>query len=88
MKLSPAAWESLCACCGRCCYEKYEYQGQFFYTTTPCEYLDLQNHLCRVYHQRQEKQPDCSCLTPELVRSGVLPADCPYVMRLKMDPGD
>jgi uncharacterized cysteine cluster protein YcgN (CxxCxxCC family) len=76
-------WESLCERCGRCCYEKYEYRGQFFYTSTPCEFLDLQHLDCRVYDQRQEKQPECTCLSPELVQSGVLPADCPYVIYLK-----
>jgi len=88
MKLSATAWESLCERCGRCCYEKYEYRGQFFYTKTPCKYLDLESRHCRVYYHRQEKQPECTCLTPELVRSGVLPADCPYVVSLNKDQGD
>jgi len=87
MELSAIEWESLCERCGRCCYEKYEHQGQFFYTKTPCEFLDLQSRQCRVYHQKQEKQPECTRLTPELIRSGVLPADCPYVIRFNQNQG-
>ncbi len=88
LNFSAIEWESLCKRCGRCCYEKYEYHGQFFYTKTPCEFLDRQSRQCRVYHERQEKQPECTYLTPELVRSGVMPADCPYVTMIKSDQRD
>jgi uncharacterized cysteine cluster protein YcgN (CxxCxxCC family) len=88
LKYSAIEWESLCERCGRCCYEKYEYRGQFFYTETPCEFLDRQTRHCRVYHERQDKQPECECLTPELVQSGVLPDDCPYVTMLNSNRRD
>ncbi|WP_321391712.1 YkgJ family cysteine cluster protein [uncultured Desulfuromusa sp.] len=72
-------WEDICERCGRCCYEKYEYRGKIFYSDTPCKYLDTKTHLCRIYHQRFKLNPECVCLSPELVKTGILPEDCPYV---------
>ena len=77
-----SAWEAICEHCGRCCYEKYEYRGKIFYGDTPCEYLDTATHLCRIYAQRSELNPECARLTPKLVTSGILPPDCPYVTQL------
>jgi uncharacterized cysteine cluster protein YcgN (CxxCxxCC family) len=74
-------WEAICEHCGRCCYEKYEYRGKIFYSDTPCEYLDPETNLCRIYHQRSELNPDCARLTPGLVQTGILPNDCPYVKK-------
>ncbi len=76
------AWEDICERCGRCCYEKYDYRGKIFYTDKPCQYLDMETNVCKIYHQRSELHPDCARLTPELVRSGILPEDCPYVKKL------
>lgn len=75
--------ENLCQRCGRCCYEKIEYEGEIYYTETPCEFLDLRTRLCRVYHQRHQHKPDCSPLTPFQLKRGLLPADCPYVAGIK-----
>jgi len=72
-------WEAKCRRCGRCCYEKIEYEGEIYYTETPCEKLDIATHLCTVYAERTKVRPGCVQLTPELVRMGILPADCPYV---------
>lgn len=72
-------WEQRCRRCGRCCYEKIEYEGAVFYTDIPCEYLDLSTRRCRVYARRHQVRPGCAPLTPEVLRSGILPADCPYV---------
>ena len=80
-KESLTAWENICDRCGRCCFEKYEYRGKIFYTDTPCQYLDTKTNLCRIYSQRAEIYPDCAQLTPELVRAGILPDDCPYVKK-------
>ncbi len=74
-------WEEICERCGRCCYEKYDYRGKIFYSDTPCEYLDTKTNQCRIYAQRSEINPGCVRLTPELVVSGILPPDCPYVTR-------
>jgi len=74
-------WEARCRRCGRCCYEKIEYRGEVYYTDTPCENLDPKTRACRVYERRHQVRPDCVPLTPEVVRRGLLPADCPYVSR-------
>jgi len=77
-----ATWEAICERCGRCCYEKISYKERIFYTRKPCPHLDLEKRFCRIYAQRDRLQADCVRLTPELVATGVLPADCPYVRTL------
>lgn len=72
----------MCARCGRCCYEKLDFQGNIYYTQLPCRHLDLDTRLCRVYPDRVNRQPGCVSLTPELLGQGFLPADCPYVADL------
>lgn len=34
---------------------------------------------CQVYFQRQNVNPECAMLTPDLVQSGVLPPECAYL---------
>jgi hypothetical protein len=73
-------WEARCRRCGRCCYEKIDYEGEIYYTDEPCEYLDLQTRLCTIYDQRRHQiREGCAPLTPEVLKMGALPADCPYV---------
>lgn len=75
----PRSWEEKCRRCGRCCYEKIEYEGDVIYTDIPCEYLDLQTRRCAVYPHRHQARPGCAPLTDATLRQGILPADCPYV---------
>jgi uncharacterized cysteine cluster protein YcgN (CxxCxxCC family) len=72
-------WESLCRKCGRCCYEKIDFEGTIYYTDIPCEYLDKKTNLCRVYAVRDRKRPGCVRLDRVTVAKGFLPAGCPYV---------
>jgi len=72
-------WESLCCRCGRCCYEKVDFEGRIYYTELPCEFLDTETNLCRVYTERDVKRPGCVRLTDEILPKGIMPADCPYV---------
>jgi len=72
-------WDSHCRRCGRCCYEKVEFQGDIFYTDIPCEHLDLRSRLCTVYENRIKRRPGCLRLTRDLIQRGLLPGDCPYV---------
>jgi uncharacterized protein len=72
-------WEERCRRCGCCCYEKVEFEGEVYYTETPCEKLDPATRLCTVYADRQQARPGCVALDRHLVRQGFLPADCPYV---------
>jgi uncharacterized protein len=74
-----AHWEACCRRCGRCCYEKIEQDDGIYYTDVPCDKLDLASRQCTVYSEREQLRPGCRRLTPELVRRGLLPADCPYV---------
>lgn len=81
--LNSSDWESLCRRCGRCCYEKLEFEGEIYYTDQPCPHLDLENRQCHIYPDRATLHPECALLTPEVVSKGWLPADCPYVADLK-----
>jgi len=76
-------WENLCKRCGRCCYEKIDFEGEIYYTETPCEFLDLTSNLCTVYAQRHEMRPGCVPLSQKVFRAGILPSDCPYVSGIK-----
>jgi uncharacterized cysteine cluster protein YcgN (CxxCxxCC family) len=76
-------WEAICERCGRCCYEKYEYKNKILYTKTPCRFLDIESKTCTIYSERSVRHPECVSLTPEIVRAGILPADCPYVRDLE-----
>lgn len=72
-------WDSICCRCGRCCYEKIDFEGRIYYTDLACEFLDPATKLCRVYAERDKKRPGCVRLDSGSVREGFLPADCPYV---------
>src|SRR5512133_2079866 len=72
-------WEAKCRRCGRCCYEKIEFDGKVYYTDIPCNRLDLATRLCSVYVDRDRRRSGCRRLTPELIQQGLLPGDCPYV---------
>lgn len=76
-------WEERCERCARCCYEKEFYQGEIYYTSQPCEYLDVETKSCTVYERRHELRPGCAPLSPEVLVMGVLPADCPYVKNIE-----
>ena len=77
--MSSPDWEAICLRCGRCCYEKIDFEGRIYYTDLPCQFLDLEIRTCKVYPSRHRHRPDCAKLTPELVGMGLLPCDCPYV---------
>jgi len=79
-------WDSICGKCGRCCHEKIDFEGIIYYTDQPCEFLDLATKSCRVYAERDSRRPGCIRLTPESVKKGFLPADCPYVVDLENYP--
>ncbi|MDH3999139.1 MAG: hypothetical protein OET90_09920 [Desulfuromonadales bacterium] len=77
--LSEDEWEKLCRRCGRCCYEKIDFEGQIYYTAIPCEFLDVETRLCKVYPDRDTARPGCVRLDPDTAQKGFLPVDCPYV---------
>ena len=79
-------WDSICCRCGRCCYEKIDFEGKIYYTDLPCEFLNTETKMCRVYAERDSKRPGCIRLTQEAVKQGFLPADCPYVADIENYP--
>lgn len=79
-------WEARCRRCGRCCYEKIDCNGRIHYTDEPCEMLDPETRLCTVYHDRYERRPGCTPLTPEVLERGIMPGDCPYVAAIDSYP--
>ncbi|HKK00887.1 MAG TPA: hypothetical protein VJ955_01860 [Desulfuromonadales bacterium] len=80
-------WEARCRRCGRCCYEKIDFEGEIYYTDEPCEYLDLKTRLCTIYDRRRHQiRSGCASLTPEVLKMGALPADCPYVEGIENYP--
>ncbi|MFC1833454.1 hypothetical protein ACFL2Q_01800 [Thermodesulfobacteriota bacterium] len=85
IQLTHEEWEAICRKCGACCYEKLDFGGgAVHFTDKPCEHLDTETKLCRVYHKRQEAAPDCLKLTEALTRSlNWLPADCAYLEHLR-----
>ena len=78
-------WESICRKCGKCCYEKVDVgAGEIHYTDEPCQYLDVETHQCKVYHDRHEVEPDCISLTEHLVRTlNWLPKNCAYLAYIR-----
>lgn len=79
-------WDAICRKCARCCYEKIDFEGRIYYTEIPCEFLDLETNLCRVYTERDRKRHGCVRLTRETIKKGFLPADCPYVADIENYP--
>jgi len=74
-------WESICKRCGKCCYEKVDLgAGHVVYTDEPCQHLDTETGLCKVYADRHTVEPDCISLTEHLVRTlHWLPEECAYL---------
>jgi uncharacterized protein len=79
--ISRKEWEAICKKCGKCCYEKVDLgAGLIRYTDEPCEHLDTETNLCKVYDRRHEVEPDCLELTEHLIRTlHWMPEDCAYV---------
>ncbi len=79
--LTREQWEAICRRCAKCCYEKVDLGGGIVrYTDQPCEHLDTETKLCKVYENRHEVEPDCISLTEHLVRFlHWMPEECAYV---------
>lgn len=70
--------ENLCRRCGACCHEKLRIGKLVLITDIPCEYLDVETKLCRIYDTRSEIEPRCLG-ADEAKEANAQPADCPYV---------
>lgn len=75
-------WDSLCTRCGKCCYTtSISPKGEvIIHYDDPCEYLDTDTNLCRVYEERFKKCNYCGKVTLyTALFDSTLPEDCPYV---------
>lgn len=74
-------WESICNCCGKCCYSRSVINGRLvIYYNSPCVNLDTKTHLCRVYEDRFKKCGNCGKVNLfTALYNTTLPEDCPYV---------
>ncbi len=80
-------WESLCKCCGKCCYVRFVCKnGEVIIDyNDPCEYLDTQTQLCRVYEDRFHKCDCCGKVTLlTALFNPTLPNDCAYVETFRL----
>jgi|GEM_PF-997091 len=71
--------EERCKRCAGCCYEKIIYRGRVYITDIPCQFLDLETRLCRVYSRRCHENPHCTVVDAAVIAAAVLPAQCAYV---------
>ncbi len=79
--MSQSQWESLCDGCGKCCLHKLidDDTNDIYSTNLACGFLNLDTCRCRVYEQRQQKQPYCVVITNDtLADAHWLPDSCAY----------
>ncbi len=80
-------WDELCNCCGKCCYERRVTKNgtliiDYFH---PCENLDPETKLCRIYPDRLTKCSHCGKVTLfTALFNKTLPDDCPYVQTFRL----
>lgn len=80
-QMTSEEWESLCDGCGLCCQIRLEDEdtGEIALSDVACRFLDLCNHRCMDYANRQENVPDCVKVTPDNVHDLTwLPHTCAY----------
>ncbi|MDN6179894.1 MAG: YcgN family cysteine cluster protein [Halomonas subglaciescola] len=80
-ELNDAEWEALCDGCGQCCLLKLhdEDTEEVAVLNVACRLLDTHSCQCSDYPNRFDSVPDCTQLTPALVREfGWLPHTCGY----------
>jgi uncharacterized cysteine cluster protein YcgN (CxxCxxCC family) len=85
-ELSPREWEALCDGCAKCCLHKLEDEddGEVFYTSVRCRYLDEKTCRCSDYPNRSVMVPNCIRLEPGTVGElDWLPDTCAYRLRAR-----
>ncbi|MCD8326057.1 MAG: hypothetical protein LUC90_05050 [Lachnospiraceae bacterium] len=74
-------WDSLCNRCGKCCYTRSVWaKGRVsIHFDDPCENLDEETHLCRIYEDRFRKCNHCGKVNLfTALFNPTLPNDCAY----------
>ena len=80
-ELTPPEWEALCDGCGQCCLLKLhdDETQELAILNVACRLLDTHSCQCSDYENRFESVPDCTQLTPALVKEFTwLPQTCGY----------
>ncbi len=80
-------WDSLCTRCGKCCYSRrVDDSGTLIIDyRAPCENLDTQTHLCRVYDHRFRSCDHCGKVgLYTALFNPTLPKDCAYVQTFRL----
>lgn len=80
-------WDSLCNCCGKCCYSRSVYpDGRvIIHYSSPCEYLDTETHLCTIYEERFRIYDRCGKVNLfTALFEPSLPEDCPYTKTFRV----
>ncbi|MDR2589292.1 MAG: hypothetical protein LBC67_07690 [Spirochaetales bacterium] len=84
-------WDSLCGRCGLCCYERSLSSGGEVAVnmSEPCEFLDEDTRLCRVYESRFRACPDCRSVNIfRALFHRFLPSSCAYVRTFRLWRGE
>ena len=79
--MTKAEWESLCARCGICCFQRIENfkTGATHYTSIRCRHLNPATLCCYAYDNRFDVNDSCEKVTPENIRElNCLPDSCGY----------
>lgn len=80
-------WDDLCNQCGKCCYTRHlSFTGEVVVDqSSPCENLDEETHLCRVFENRFKECNHCGRVN--LARAlfyPLMPSDCAYVQTFRV----
>ncbi len=74
-------WDGLCNQCGRCCYTRSQGKNGevIIHYNSPCENLDPDTHLCRVFDDRFRKCDHCGKVNLYVALfHPTLPKECAY----------
>ncbi len=74
-------WDDLCNRCGKCCFERYVARDGYVFInySAPCEFLNLDTHLCTVFPERFRVCSHCGKVNLWVVLfNDSLPLDCAY----------
>ena len=80
-EMTEEEWEALCDGCATCCLIQLEDEdtGERVFTKAACRLLDIGQCQCSSYENRVEEVPNCSKVTPELLKTADwLPPTCAY----------
>ncbi|MCC8023172.1 MAG: hypothetical protein LIO46_05255 [Clostridiales bacterium] len=80
-------WDALCNQCGQCCYNRFRTEtGEVVVDfSSPCEFLDTETHLCKVFDERFRKCPNCGKVNlATALFHPTLPSDCAYAKTFRV----